>query len=64
MCCLVTAGKHVYNIRAIARQSPIITIEELVAAISCVGCAPRLYSGDPTPAEGVQLRDIPRTVTT
>jgi hypothetical protein len=30
MRCLVTAGKHVNNIRAIARQPPITTIEKLL----------------------------------
>jgi hypothetical protein len=32
--CLATAGKHVNNIRAIARQPP-ITTEKLVKAVFC-----------------------------
>jgi hypothetical protein len=63
MCCLVTAGKHVNDIRAIARQAP-ITIEKMLEAVFSVGSAPRLYSEDPRPAEWIQLRDIRRTVST
>jgi hypothetical protein len=64
MRCLVAAGKHVSNIRAIARQPPMTKIRKLLEAVSSVGSAPRLYSEDPRPAERVQLRDIRRTVTT
>jgi hypothetical protein len=50
MHCLATAGKHVNNIRAIARLPP-ITIEKLVEAVFSLGSAPRLYNEDPRPAE-------------
>jgi hypothetical protein len=48
---LVTAGKHVYDIRAVVRQPPITTVEKLLAAVFSVGSAPKLYSEDPRPAE-------------
>jgi hypothetical protein len=48
---LVTAGKHVNDIRDIARQLPITTIEGLVEAVFSVGSAPRLYTEDLGPAE-------------
>jgi hypothetical protein len=51
MYCLVMVGKHVTDIRAIARQPPIATIEGLSEAMFSVGSAPRLYSEDPSPAE-------------
>jgi hypothetical protein len=51
MRCLVTAGKHVNNIRAIARQPTIITIEELLGPVFFVGSAPGRISG----IERVQL---------
>jgi hypothetical protein len=38
MRCLVTAGKHVNDIRAIARQPP-ITTEKLLEAVFSVGSA-------------------------
>jgi hypothetical protein len=44
MCCLVTACEHVNNIRAIARQPPITTIEGILEATFSVGSASRLYS--------------------
>jgi hypothetical protein len=44
---LVTAGKHVKNIRAIARQPPITKIEELLKAVFSAGSGPDLYSEDP-----------------
>jgi hypothetical protein len=47
---LVTAGKNVNNIRAIARQPTITTIEGLLEAVFSVVFAPRLYE-DPKPAE-------------
>jgi hypothetical protein len=47
---LVTTGKHVNNIRDIARQPPITTIRELLEAVFSVGFAPRLYNEDPGPA--------------
>jgi hypothetical protein len=62
MRCLVTAGKHINDIRDIARQSPIATIEKLLKAVFSVGSAPRLYGGDTRRAELFQLRDIRRTV--
>jgi hypothetical protein len=43
MRCLVAAGKHVNDIRAIVRQPP-ITTEKLLEAAFSVGSAPRLYS--------------------
>jgi hypothetical protein len=51
MRCLVTAGKHINNIQAIARQPPITTIEELLRAVFSVGSAPGLYNEDPRPAQ-------------
>jgi hypothetical protein len=53
MHCLVTAGKHVNNIRALARQPPITTIE-LLGAVFSVGSAPRLYNEEPRPTEGTE----------
>jgi hypothetical protein len=50
MRCFVTAGKHINNIRAITRQSP-ITIGKLLEAVFSVGSAPRIYNEDPRPAE-------------
>jgi hypothetical protein len=49
---MVLTGKHVNNIRAIATQPPITTIEGLLEAMSFVGFAPRLHSEDPRLAEG------------
>jgi hypothetical protein len=40
------AGKHVNDIQAITRQSP-ITTEGLLEAVFSVGSTPRLYSKDP-----------------
>jgi hypothetical protein len=57
---LVAASKHVNDIRAIARQPHITTIEELLEEEFSVGFAPRLYSEDLRPAERVHLRDIRR----
>jgi hypothetical protein len=51
MRCLVTASKHVNDIRIIVRQPPITTIEELLEAVFSVGSAPRLYNEDPRSAE-------------
>jgi hypothetical protein len=47
---LVTANKHVNNIRAIAWQPP-ITTEGLLEAVFSTGPAPRLYDEDLKPAE-------------
>jgi hypothetical protein len=47
MRCLVTARRthsHGNDTRTIARQAPLITIEELLEAVFSVGFAPRLYS--------------------
>jgi hypothetical protein len=43
MRCLVTAGKHVNSIRAIARQAPTTVIEGLLEAVLSAESAPRLY---------------------
>jgi hypothetical protein len=51
MCCLVTDGKHVNNIRAIARQLPRTTIGTLLGAVFSVGSVPRLYNEDPRATE-------------
>jgi hypothetical protein len=51
MLCLVTAGKHVNDIRAIARQPPTTTIEKLLKAVFSVGSSPRLYNENLRPAE-------------
>jgi hypothetical protein len=49
---LGNAGKHVNDIRAVARQPPTETIEGLLEAVFSVGSALRLCSEDPRPAEG------------
>jgi hypothetical protein len=55
--CLVTASKHVNDIRAIARQSP-MTIEGLLEAVISIGSTPRLYSEDPGWLKAVQLSEV------
>jgi hypothetical protein len=50
-CCFVTAGKHVNDIRATARQPPISTIEEMLGAVFTVGSAPELYNEELRPAQ-------------
>jgi hypothetical protein len=52
--CLVTVGKHVNDIRAIARQPP-ITTEGLLEAVFSVGSAPRWTPG---PLSAVQLSEV------
>jgi hypothetical protein len=42
MRCLVVAGKHVNDIRGIARQPLITVAEKLLEAVFSVGSAPRL----------------------
>jgi hypothetical protein len=54
---LVTAGKHVNNIRAIARQPPITTIEERLGAVFSVGSAPGVKNEDP-PGRQRELREL------
>jgi hypothetical protein len=64
MHCLVTAGKHANNIRAISRQPPITRIEELLGAVFSVGSVPGLYDEDTgrlSGIEGVQFPEIRRT---
>jgi hypothetical protein len=39
------------DVRSIARQPPITTIEELLEGVFSVGSAPRVYSEDCRPAE-------------
>jgi hypothetical protein len=52
MGCLATAGKHGNDILAIARQTPMTTIEGVLeAAVFSVESAPRRYSEDIRPAE-------------
>jgi hypothetical protein len=60
MYCLVTAGKHINDIRDIAGQPSITTIEGLWEAVFSVGSAPRLYSEHPRPAECslVEFREV------
>jgi hypothetical protein len=53
MRCLVTAAKHVNNIRAIARQPPVTTIEGMLKRMFSVCSALELYNEDPRPAEVV-----------
>jgi hypothetical protein len=48
---LIMAGKYINNIRTLARQPPIPTIEGLLEAVFSVGFNPRPYSEDPRPAE-------------
>jgi hypothetical protein len=50
---LVTAGKHVKNILAIAMQPTIATVKELLGAVFSVGSAPGLYNEDPKPAQWI-----------
>jgi hypothetical protein len=47
MRCWVTVGKHVNDIRTIARQPPITTIDKLLEAVFSVVSTPRIYSEDP-----------------
>jgi hypothetical protein len=63
MCCSVTVGKHVNEIRANGRQPP-ITIEKLLDAMFSFGSSPRLYKEDPRSAEKVEVQNIRRTITT
>jgi hypothetical protein len=51
MRCLVTTGKHVNSIQAIAKQPPITGVDGLLEAVFSVGSAPRLYSENSRPAE-------------
>jgi hypothetical protein len=51
MCCSVTVGKQLKNIRALAMQPLITTIKELLRSVFSVVFAPRLYDEDPRPAE-------------
>jgi hypothetical protein len=51
--CLATAGKHVQNIWAIARQPPII-IEGLMKDVLSVGSAQGLYNEDPGRLRGIE----------
>jgi hypothetical protein len=55
---LVTVGKHLNNIRAIARKPPITTIQGLLEAVFSFGPASRLYSEDLRLAEAVQLSEV------
>jgi hypothetical protein len=55
MRCLVTAGKHVNDTRAVARQPPVTTVEGLLEAVFSVGFAQRLYCDDPWQAEEFKL---------
>jgi hypothetical protein len=48
---LVTASKHVNDIRAIARQPSITIIEGLLEAMFLAESAPRLYIENPRLAE-------------
>jgi hypothetical protein len=49
---LLGNGRETLNkIRAIARQPPTATIEELLGMVLSVGFAPVLYNKDPRPAE-------------
>jgi hypothetical protein len=59
---LVTAGKNVNDISAVARQSPITTIEKLLEAMFSIGSAPRLYNEDPRPAESVEVWQLSRVL--
>jgi hypothetical protein len=45
------ASKRVNDIRVIARQTAITTIDGLLEVMFSVGYTPRLYSKDPRPAE-------------
>jgi hypothetical protein len=48
---LVTVGKHVNSISAIARRPPMTSIDGLLEAVFSVESAPRLYSEDPRPTQ-------------
>jgi hypothetical protein len=58
MRCLVTAGKHINDIRFIARQPPITTIDGLLDAVFSVRSAPKVCREDPRPAEVVELSEV------
>jgi hypothetical protein len=51
MHCLVTVRKHFNDIRVLARQPSVTTLEGLLETVFSVGPAPRLYSEDPRPVE-------------
>jgi hypothetical protein len=59
---LVTAGKHVNNIRVIARQPPIAKIKILLEAVFVVGCAPRIYCEDPRPDECSSVQAVKKRI--
>jgi hypothetical protein len=59
---LVTARKHVNNIRAIARQPPIKIIEELLEVVFSVTSALRLYNEDPRPATQAAVNWVTKTI--
>jgi hypothetical protein len=52
MRCFVTAGEHVNNIRAIARQPSMTTIQDLLQAMFPVGVVSGIYNEDPSSAQG------------
>jgi hypothetical protein len=59
MRCLVAAGKHVNDIRTIARQRPLTTtIQELLGAVFPVASVPRLYIEDPGRLSEVHLSEV------
>jgi hypothetical protein len=45
-------AKHVNDFPELARQPPIETIEKMWGAVFSVVSVPRLYNGDPRPANG------------
>jgi hypothetical protein len=51
MRCFVMASKHVNDIQAIARQSPIATMEKLLETVFSVGPTLRQYGENPRLAE-------------
>jgi hypothetical protein len=57
MRCLVTAGKHIRNIRTIARQPPITEIKGLMEGAFSFESAQRLYSEDRRPAASIAILD-------
>jgi hypothetical protein len=49
--CLVMAGKHVNNIRALSKQPSMTTVEKLLKTLFSAGSAPMLYNPYPRSAE-------------
>jgi hypothetical protein len=58
MRCLVTAGKHIKNIRLIARQPPIITIDVPLEAAFVLGPPRGHIASNPGRLSAVQWSEV------